>query len=354
MHDDAHADANRSSGDRRPLAPPRLDRRKLLVGAGAALAGFAGLRHWVEETEAFHRAEVFLARATSYEDNLADTIRRGLLELGLGPAWARRKSVLLKPNLVEPSPEAPHASTHPAVIRAAAEVFRGWGAREVLVAEGQGHHRDCDFMLEQSGLGPLLERERIEFVDLNYDDVYSQPNPHGFTKLGRLYLPVALRRADRIVSLPKLKTHHWVGMTGAMKNLFGVMPGVCYGWPKNVLHRQGIAQSILDINRAVGAHLAIVDGIIAMEGDGPILGTPRAAGVLAFGTNLTAVDATMARLIGIDPGEIPYLAGASARLGPIAQRHIDQRGESIAHLAQQFARHDQAHTARPPTRKEDL
>ena len=104
--------------------------------------------------------------------------------------------------------------------------------------------------------------------------------------------------------MPKMKTHHWAGVTLSMKNLFGVMPGVVYGWPKNVLHHAGIPGSILDINAAVRPHLAIVDGIIAMEGDGPIMGTPRAAGLLVLGTNLPAVDATCTRLMGLDPWRI--------------------------------------------------
>jgi uncharacterized protein (DUF362 family) len=121
-----------------------------------------------------------------------------------------------------------------------------------------------------------------------------------------------------------------------MKNLFGMMPGTCYGWPKNVFHKEGIAGSILDINGVVRPHLAIVDGIIAMEGDGPIMGTPRAAGVLVLGTNLPAVDATAARLMEIDPTRVPYLAAAAGRLGPIDAEQIRQRGESIASLAQRF------------------
>jgi uncharacterized protein (DUF362 family) len=248
----------------------------------------------------------------------------------------RGKSVLLKPNLVEPDREAPHVNTHPEVVRAAVEVFRGWGARDVFVAEGQGHCRDTDLVLEQSGLGSVLEEDRIEFVDLNSDEVFAAANRLRFTSLRNLFLPASLRRADLVVSMPKLKTHHWVGITCSMKNLFGVMPGVCYGWPKNVLHREGIPQSILDVNSAVRPHLAIVDGIIGMEGDGPIMGTPRASGVLIMGTNLVAVDATAARLMEVDPARVPYLAAASGRLGPIAERHIRQRGEAIASLAQRF------------------
>jgi uncharacterized protein (DUF362 family) len=313
-----------------------FSRRKFLATTGALLAGGAGLKLLRDHNEAFCRADVFIAKAASYDDDLPRIIRRGLAELGLGRTWAQGKSVLLKPNLVEPLRDAPHINTHPAVVRAVAEVFRGWGAKEVFVAEGQGHCRDSDLVLEQSGLWPVLAEDRIEFIDLNHDDVDFVPNRLRFTKLGQLCLPATLRRADLIVSLPKLKTHHWAGITCSMKNLFGVMPGICYGWPKNVLHREGIPQSILDINAAVAPHLAIVDGIVGMEGDGPIMGTPRASSVLVMGTNLPAVDATSARLMQIDPERVAYLAAASGRLGPIAERHIRQRGEAIAPLSQRF------------------
>lgn len=151
-----------------------------------------------------------------------------------------------------------------------------------------------------------------------------------------LVLPTSLRRADLIVSMPKLKTHHWAGVTLSMKNLFGVMPGVYYGWPKNVLHLNGIEESILDITSTVKPHLAIVDGIIGMEGDGPIMGTPRSAGVLVMGRNFPAVDATCCRLMGINPWNVGYLERSSGTLGPIGETRITQRGETIASLAQKF------------------
>ena len=137
--------------------------------------------------------------------------------------------------------------------------------------------------------------------------------------------------------MPKMKTHHWAGVTLSMKNLFGVLPGVCYGWPKNVLHHAGITESILDINAAVKPHLAIVDGIIGMEGDGPIMGSPLHAGVLVMGSNLPAVDATTARLMDFAPKNIPALRRAGGRLGPIDARNITQAGETIDSLKQTFA-----------------
>lgn len=317
--------------------PQRLKRRHFLTGTGAVVAGGLTTKLWVDRNEHGLRDDVFIASASSYSVDLEAKLREGLRELGFGPKQIAKKSILLKPNLVEPSRQAPQINTHPALVRALANLFRGWGAREVFVAEGQGHCRDTDFVLEQSGLGPMLDQERLEFVDLNHDELVMTANPLRFTTMQQLALPASLlRRADLIVSMPKLKTHHWAGVTLAMKNLFGVMPGIYYGWPKNVLHHAGIAESILDINATVRPHLAIVDGIVGMEGDGPIMGTPRQSGVLVMGTNLLAVDATAARLMKINPWRVPYLAAASGRLGAIAEGHITQRGETIASLAQPF------------------
>ena len=221
--------------------------------------------------------------------------------------WTRRKSAgkrsCSSPTSSNRTPVQVHINTHPLVVRGAAEAFRRFGASRVLVAEGPGHSRDTQLVLEESGMGEVLIEDRIPFVDLNYDAGYTVPNAGRWTDLAALTLPATLRRADWIVSLPKMKTHHWAGVTLSMKNLFGVMPGIYYGWPKNVLHWKGIERCILDINATVRPHFAIVDGIVGMEGDGPIMGTPRKAGVLVMGRNLPAVDATSARIMGIDPSE---------------------------------------------------
>ncbi len=318
------------------VAGEGFPRRVFLTGAGAVAAAGLTTRAWRIHDEHTQRSEVFVARPGSYDADLERVIVDALISLGLSPRWVRGKAVLLKPNLVEPSREAPQINTHPAVVRAAAHVFRRWGAREVIVGEGQGHCRDTEYVLEQSGLGEMLDQERLDFIDLNHDDLWTVPNRLRFTSLERLSFPMALKRADIIVSMPKMKTHHWAGVTLSMKNLFGVMPGVVYGWPKNVLHHAGIPGSILDINAVVRPQLAIVDGIVAMEGDGPINGPARPAGLLVVGTNLAAVDATTTRLMGLDPWRIDYLAAASGRLGPIAEGHIAQRGESLATVAQKF------------------
>ncbi len=121
-----------------------------------------------------------------------------------------------------------------------------------------------------------------------------------------------------------------------MKNLFGIMPGIIYGWPKNLLHWAGITNAIFDINATIKPDLAIVDGIVGMEGDGPIMGTPVQANMLVMGRNLPAVDATCARAMGVNPKKIPYLKRASGWLGPIRESNIEQRGESIHSMRKNF------------------
>ena len=141
---------------------------------------------------------------------------------------------------------------------------------------------------------------------LNHDDVRTVTLGSRFTDLTELQLPVELLQADLVVSMPKLKTHHWAGMTGSMKNLFGVVPGAVYGWPKNILHWRGIDNSIVDLVSTIRPGLAIVDGIVGMEGDGPIMGTARPVGCVVMGQDPVAVDATCARVMGLRPERINF------------------------------------------------
>jgi uncharacterized protein (DUF362 family) len=143
-----------------------------------------------------------------------------------------------------------------------------------------------------------------------------------------------------------MKTHHWMGLTAGMKNLYGVLPGLSYGWPKNVLHHNGIPETVYDINASLPSLLAIVDGIDCMEGDGPILGSLKRMGLVIVGTNLPAVDATAARIMGLVPERIPYLSLAANRLGPLEESRITQRGEAWRYVASRFEMVDQPHLRR--------
>jgi uncharacterized protein (DUF362 family) len=278
------------------------------------------------------RSPIALLPAPTYELDFSDLIGRGLRELGVEVAGRR---VLLKPNMVEYEPGTA-INTNPLVIIGAAVAFSKAGAAEVIVGEGPGHRRDTEYLVTRTGLFDHLREHRIRFIDLNQDDVRYVQLESRYMRLEQLALPVELLRSDFIVSMPKLKTHHWAGMTASMKNFFGAVPGAVYGWPKNILHVRGIPESILDLNATIRPHFSIVDAVTCMEGDGPIMGQPRSLGMLAMGRDLTAVDATCARIIGLDPRQMPYLAEASKYLGNIDERRIEQRGEPAGRFATSF------------------
>ena len=278
-------------------------------------------------------SRVAIRRVESYQADLAAILVETLLDFDLP---VRGKTVLLKPNLVGLDPQG-MTNTHPGVIAAAREAFLRLGCAEVLIGDGPAMDRDMQAVLESIRLhefaGPLA---RI-FVDLNVDDVERVLLRTRASRLKELYLPKTLLGADFLVSLPKLKTHHWAGVTLSLKNMFGVVPGACYGWPKNVLHWAGIDRAILDINAAVRPDFAIVDGVIGMEGNGPIQGSPKTCGVLVLGDDPVAVDSTCARVMGLAPERIKYLARAATLLGHIEPGKIRQLGESIGSVLTPFA-----------------
>src|SRR5205807_3487913 len=178
----------------------------------------------------------------------------------------------------------------------------------------------------------------VPFIDLNHDEPVKTPHLGRLTGLEYLYLSRTVATADVLISMPKLKTHQCAGATLSMKILFGTLPGICYGWPKSELHWRGIDNSIVDINLTRTPELALVDGIVGMEGDGPLNGTAKPMGLLVMGTDVLAVDATCCRLMKLDPQRIAYLVLASLKkLGLLAEASIQQLGESIASVAQPFA-----------------
>jgi uncharacterized protein (DUF362 family) len=315
----------------------RLDRRQFLGGAllsplasGCSSPSPRWERGAARQPEKSH---VAILEARDYAAPLAEIVRRGLSLFDLP---VRGKTVVLKPNFVEYD-EAGVINTHPRVVAAAVAAFRSLGARHVIVGEGPGHQRDVEHIVTASGLATVLEEYRVPYVDLNYDDPRPVPLQSHYTGLGHLYFPETVLKADLLVSMPKLKTHHWAGATLSMKNLFGLVPGSVYGWPKNALHRAGIPESIVDINSTVRVPtFAIVDGIVGMEGNGPIQGDAKACGVLVFGSDLVAVDATAARIMTLNPRRIAYLETAGQFLGNVAEERIVQIGETVDRFRTDF------------------
>jgi uncharacterized protein (DUF362 family) len=310
-----------------------MTRRQFIPLVGiAATAGYASLK--LQKPPKISdgppgSSAVAIVRARSYSEDLVSHMLAGIRQCGLD---VRGKKVLLKPNLVE-FDSATVVNTDASIIAAAVEVFHRLGASEVKIGEGPGHRRDTLDLADDAGYLSTIPKFESIFTDLNRDDVAAI---HGFAGEPDFYFAKTVLAADLIVSLAKMKTHHWAGATLSMKNFFGLVPGSIYGWPKNKLHYIGIPESVVALNRTFRNTFAIVDGVVGMEGNGPIQGTPKHAGVLVMGSDLVAVDATCCRIMGIDPEKVDYLRMA-ADLGHVHPERIEQRGETIASVQSNFA-----------------
>jgi uncharacterized protein (DUF362 family) len=296
-----------------------MRRREMLAVSAAALLPTACSR------APRPSSRVSITRAPEYSQDVYDMVRRIFREHSLNLAGKR---VVVKPNLVE-FDKSTCVNTHPLVVHAVYEAARSLGAAEVRIAEGPGHRRTTMELAEAAGYYETVANFEDRFTDLNLDDVSLLKISRPASKLTELYLPNTVLSADLVISVPKMKTHHWVGATLSMKNFFGVVPGAVYGWPKNVLHWAGIDQCIVDLHGMVPKTFAIVDGIMGMEGNGPIQGTPKHAGVLVAGRDLPSVDATCCRIMGIDPAQVVYIAKTQ-------EGGIDQIGEPISSVQTNF------------------
>jgi uncharacterized protein (DUF362 family) len=301
-----------------------MTRRSLLAGSVGLAAGAATAAPFLlpkyGRVRRPARSRVAILQTDEYSDRLESTLMSALrlFDLNIGG-----KSVLLKPNIVDFVPGV-GINTHPVLVTAAAECFKRLGARSVTVAEGPGHQRDTQLVLYESGFQDELAKQHIPFVDLNRDELVKVKLHANYTCLGHLWLPRTVLSHDFVVSMPKVKTHHWSGVTLGMKNMFGVVPGTKYGWPKNILHWSGIQQSILDICATVPIHFVVGDAIVAMEGNGPLAGTPRPLHSVVLSDDPVAADATCARLMGFKPERIPHIREAAKFLGNASTELIDQ------------------------------
>ena len=255
------------------LINTELSRRKFLWLA-AGLAGAYLISNQVKNLVT-EPSKVAVVKVPKYSLNIKDYLKPYFNQFNLN---LNGKRVLLKPNLVDFHSEDHYINTNPLILAAAIELFGDLGAK-VIVAEASGLRRDTNTILYYTHYKEILEKFGVEFVDLNMDSVEKVTIASNLTKLNHFYIPKTVLDSDFIVSMPKMKTHHWAGVTLSLKNMFGILPGIKYGWPKNRLHTVGIEKTILDINHTIRPHFTIIDGIYGIEGNGPLFGDNKYSGV---------------------------------------------------------------------------
>jgi len=246
---------------------------------------------------------VAIQQCQSYETGKVTESLKTAIDIA-GGLDLRGKRVLLKPNILRDSPARTAVTTHPEFVRAAIRVCMASGAEKIMVGDSPGVHGP-GFKGTISGIRQVVKEEGAEWVDFSGPKCrVSVPSPH--YKEREFLLSGVLRQTDIVISLPKLKTHQLMGYTGAMKNLFGLVPG----YAKASFHvkyssRDDMGKMIVDLVRAVKPHYSFMDGIIAMEGPGPGNGRPRFVGLVAVSRSPLALDMVVSSLIGYKQNDIP-------------------------------------------------
>ena len=249
-----------------------------------------------------HKVAIIKVASHSNCQTTANKIRRSVELLGgIEKIVEKGDWVIIKPNLEAAREARTAATTSMVFIQTAVEMTKESGAFPI-VAEGPFMNYSDEVVFQVTGVRQLCERLGVQFVNLNSTDTVDVEVPGGKAHK-KLRLPSVVSEADKLINLPKLKTHHLTTITCAMKNLKGVLPGQ----DKQLSHVLGIHQAIVDINKIVRSDLVIVDGLLAMDGMGPTFGRVVDLGVVVAGTNAVAVDSICARIMGIDPLHIRHL-----------------------------------------------
>ncbi|KXS42639.1 MULTISPECIES: DUF362 domain-containing protein [unclassified Candidatus Frackibacter] len=270
---------------------------------------------------------------SKYEEELViKAVKRAVSELGGLSQWIDEGDrVLIKPNLLSPKAPEQAVTTHPLVLKATIQLVKEVGAIPIVGESSGGFLAEESLTakaFDKTGTQTVCEEMNVEMI--NFDRVETEVVANSGSTVAEFNLPLPVLDADFIISLPKMKTHSLTLFTGAVKNLYGVIPGL----KKMEYHRQfpnpnNFAEVIVDIFATVGADLAIMDGIIGLAGDGPgSSGVPCAVGTILASDDLVALDTVAANYLGYKDKQVQILNLAAKRgLGKASLRMIEIKGD---------------------------
>ncbi len=275
------------------------------------------------------KSKVALAACGSYDQDVVEAaLRRAVDLVGGAAAFVKPgETILLKPNVLIGSSPDKCVGTHPAVFRAAIGLFREAGA--VLTCGDSSGAGSTALNMRLAGLKQVADELGVPLADFSHGTTVSHPD-------ALLYHQFLIARgvlaADGLISLSKMKTHGLTRLTGAVKNQFGCIPGLAKAQQHARLPDPlDFAAMLVDLNTLLRPRLYVMDGVIAMEGNGPRSGNPRQMGVILASTDPVALDATVARLVDMDPAFVPTAApGERSGLGTWHEENIEIVGDKLA------------------------
>ena len=247
--------------------------------------------------------------------------------------------VLIKPNIARF--QAPPDTIDPILVKALINVLKRRNPSVIWVADGSGEGNTTE-NFRSLGYSPVAEETGVELVDLNHGELVKVSLPGGGTVFDSFMLNRILVEADVFISVACMKTHSTAVVTLGMKNLIGLAPGSVYGFPKAELHARALASYymagvITDLCTARKIDLAIIDGRVGMEGQGPHDGGPVDLGLMIVGRDPVATDSVASVIMGFDPEEVPTLSlGEERGLGTNDLHKIEVKGENLEEVFHPF------------------
>jgi len=235
---------------------------------------------------------------------------------GMGQFAAPGEKIVLKVNLLQPTAPEKAITTHPAVVAAVGRMAKKEGARPVIADSPGGGYRYSQKSLggfyRKSGMDKAAEEAGIE---VNLDATYQAVSFPGGDLVKRFEVITPVAEADGVFNLCKLKTHSFMSMTGAVKNNFGVIPGLAKpGYHGKLPGKSHFANMLLDLAEYVSPRLSIIDAVVGMEGEGPgAAGTPRRVGLLLASRSQLALDIVASEIMGLSQENNPVLVEAEKR-----------------------------------------
>jgi uncharacterized protein (DUF362 family)/NAD-dependent dihydropyrimidine dehydrogenase PreA subunit len=276
--------------------------------------------------------QVSVVRCDGYESEAVYRKAKEAVDLvgGMGAFVSRGDRVLIKPNLLSARTPDRAVLTHPAVVEAAIRlVVEAGGTPLVGDSPSIGSARSC---AQKGEILPVLERYGVPL--LSCETVAVVKNPDGAFKTFEVAKDAL--SVDKIINLPKLKTHGQMVMTLAVKNTFGLIPGARKTqWHLRTGNRPDhFARMLVDLHYLMRPVLSIIDGIMAMQGNGPGSGDPVDMGLVIAGADASAVDHVISRIVGLDPSLLYTLVEArKAGLGTVDPSRIEVRGERLGDVS---------------------
>jgi uncharacterized protein (DUF362 family) len=344
------------------VEPKKYTRREFLQTSAGMMVGVAASSLLTNAPSAFLAQKPTVSVVKIENGNIGTAVEKAIDLLGgIETVTEGKERIMLKPNLVA---EGSTFTTKPEVIRTLAQMMQNVG-KEVLIGEGSAGANGFNiiggvqyrtknpeilenmqkFIFDRLGYTQLAESMGIPLINLHCGDMVDVEVPGGFV-YDKITLHRSLVDIDLLCSVPMMKTHSMAQVTLGIKNLVGVFPGQIYQSARSLVHREGAkvepsgtAAVIIDMVRANKLGLVVVDGSMAMEGQGPASGTLVKMDLIIAGTNPLATDVVAASIMGFDPKEVPTFTWAEkAGMSPANLDGIEVRGEQIGDVRRRFVR----------------